>query len=86
VRDVEFPELVLGAKLGRLAEEFLHQWEVLSVPVDLGLRHEDRDVPVQQNKSEYRRGGRETHKNRVRVNPELTSALRLVQWAKRPPG
>jgi len=38
---------VIGAKLGTLSEELLHSRIVLLVPVDLGLRHQDRNVLFQ---------------------------------------
>ena len=43
---VQLPGVVLVADLHRLTENLLHHLEVLPVPVDLGLGHQDHDVPV----------------------------------------
>lgn len=43
--DVQLPGVVLHADLRRLAENLLHHLVVFSVPVDLGLGHQDYDVP-----------------------------------------
>ena len=44
VGNVELPGVVLAAELDALAEDLLHLSVVLHVPVDLGLRHQHRDV------------------------------------------
>ena len=44
VRDVELPRLVLGTEVRRGAEDLLDHRVVLHVPVDLRLRHEDRNI------------------------------------------
>ena len=49
VSHIELPGVVLVADLHRLAENLLHHLEVLSVPVDLGLGHQDHDVPGNKN-------------------------------------
>lgn len=41
---VQFPGIVLIADLDWLAENLLHHIEVLPVPVDFGLGHQDHDV------------------------------------------
>jgi len=46
VSHVQLPGVVLVADLNRLSENLLHHLEVLPVPVDLGLGHEDHNVPV----------------------------------------
>lgn len=46
VGNVELPSVVLVTDLHRFAENLLHHLEVLSVPVDLRLSHQDHNVPV----------------------------------------
>lgn len=46
MRHIELPRLVLGAKLSRLPKDLFHHREVLAVPIDLGLSHQDGDVPA----------------------------------------
>lgn len=45
VRHVQLPGVVLVADIHGLAEDLLHHLKIFSVPVDLGLSHEDHDVP-----------------------------------------
>lgn len=48
VSHVQLPGVVIVAVLYRLAKNLLHHLEVLAVPVDLSLSHEDNDVPVKR--------------------------------------
>lgn len=41
---VEFPDFMVRAEFGRLAEQFLHLRVVFTVPVNLALTHKDGDV------------------------------------------
>lgn len=47
VGDVEFPDGVVAAELGRLLEDGLDCCIVLTVPVDARLGHQHRHVPLQ---------------------------------------
>ena len=46
VGHVKIPCVVLVAELHRFTEDLLHHVVVLPVPVDLGLSHEDWDIPA----------------------------------------
>ena len=56
VSDVELPSVVLVAELHRLPEDLLHLRVVLHIPVDLGLLHQDRDVPVSNVTNSVKKG------------------------------
>jgi hypothetical protein len=43
---VQLPSFMLAAELSRLAEDLLDLGIVASIPVDLGLHHENWDVLV----------------------------------------
>lgn len=45
VGHVQLPRVVVITDLHRLAENLLHHLEVLPVPVNLGLGHQDHDIP-----------------------------------------
>lgn len=53
VRYVQLPRVVLVAELHRLAENLLHHDVVLTVPVNLSLRHHQGDVSVMKKQKNH---------------------------------
>jgi len=45
VRHVQLPHVLVVAELHRLAEDFLYLDEIIAIPIDLCLLHQDWQIP-----------------------------------------
>lgn len=45
VGHIQLPDILVVTELDRLAKDLLHLHEVITIPVDLGLLHQNRQIP-----------------------------------------